>query len=496
MQAHISLNTANSRPKFGIVSPWRAWDMSRSAWPRRARTGEGHRPHWRSAVAWSALSMLPDADVIGFSLGVRYEDPWGTAAPPTRSRSRSSSASRLESWPAWFKRPALRTALFAAVVLATHPLLDTLTDGGLGCALFWPFDLTRYFSPWRPIQVAPIGLAFLSPYGAIVAMSEMVLFLPLFVFALRPSDFKLQTSTFTLLSLAWLAAAWLIASTDPVREAVVATLLRDRTNSRRGSLNRTSAASPRASHRRRSVRSSVFPSKKAGCTHRPVSRRRMSGSRTRPLAPPSASKTIACRKRFLLCCVRRAAFGQVNRKRTSSGCLASPPIRVGTTPKGLRDGRSACGSCVFTARRLKWSRDGGSSEQGVRVGSVGSDPGVRLPALGTWAISAMSTRAGAMRSHLHGDALNVLPPRRLLLTGDHIIHLMRLESFFPYLCSCAATDLPAVAQTKGGSIGGLVPTNSMPSSRALMSALKALTRLSVHHRTRWCLPLPELQPGT
>ena len=39
--------------------------------------GDGHRPHWRSAVTWSALSMLPDADVIGFSLGVRYEDPWG-----------------------------------------------------------------------------------------------------------------------------------------------------------------------------------------------------------------------------------------------------------------------------------------------------------------------------------------------------------------------------------------------------------------------------------
>src|SRR4029453_1542755 len=43
-----------------------------------ARTyGEGHRPHWRSAVAWSALSMLPDADVIGFSLGVPYEAAWG-----------------------------------------------------------------------------------------------------------------------------------------------------------------------------------------------------------------------------------------------------------------------------------------------------------------------------------------------------------------------------------------------------------------------------------
>jgi inner membrane protein len=193
-----------------------------------ARTyGEAHRPHWRSAVTWSVLSMLPDADVIGFSLGVRYEDPWGH-----RGATHSFAFAVIVGLAAGlmarrFKRPGLRTALFAAVVLATHPLLDTLTDGGLGCALFWPFDLTRYFSPWRPIQVAPIGLAFLSPYGAIVAMSELVLFLPLFVFALRTSDFRLQT--YGPLFFAWLAAGWLIASTDPAREAVVATLLRDRT---------------------------------------------------------------------------------------------------------------------------------------------------------------------------------------------------------------------------------------------------------------------------
>jgi len=198
-----------------------------------ARTyGEGHRLHWRSAAAWSLLSMLPDADVIGFSLGVRYEDPWGH-----RGATHSFAFAVIVGLAAGlmarrFKRPGLRTALFAAVVLATHPLLDTLTDGGLGCALFWPFDLMRYFSPWRPIQVAPIGLAFLSPYGAIVAMSEIVLFLPLFVFALRTSDFTLQTDAPLLF--AWLAAAWLIASTDPVREAVVATLLRDRTQFAQG----------------------------------------------------------------------------------------------------------------------------------------------------------------------------------------------------------------------------------------------------------------------
>ena len=32
---------------------------------------------WKLIAWWSALSMLPDADVIGFSFGVRYGDPWG-----------------------------------------------------------------------------------------------------------------------------------------------------------------------------------------------------------------------------------------------------------------------------------------------------------------------------------------------------------------------------------------------------------------------------------
>ena len=55
-------------------------------------------------------------------------------------------------------------ALAAPALLASHALLDTLTDGGLGAALLWPFNFTRYFAPWRPIPVAPIGLDFLSRY--------------------------------------------------------------------------------------------------------------------------------------------------------------------------------------------------------------------------------------------------------------------------------------------------------------------------------------------
>jgi inner membrane protein len=185
------------------------------------------RPTWRSFASWSALSMLPDADVVGFGLGVRYEDPWGHRGATHSFAFAIVVGIGVGLLARRFKRPAVRTMLFATAVLASHPLLDTLTDGGLGAALFWPFDLTRYFAPWRPIQVAPIGLDFFTTYGLIVGLSELVLFLPLFVYALQTSHFRLQT--FAAAALLWLPAAWLVASTDPMRDATVAFILRDRT---------------------------------------------------------------------------------------------------------------------------------------------------------------------------------------------------------------------------------------------------------------------------
>ena len=64
--------------------------------------------------------------------------------------------------------------LFAAT--ASHGILDAMTDGGIGIALFAPFDAGRYFLPWRPIPVSPIGVGrFLSARGAAVLRAEVLL---------------------------------------------------------------------------------------------------------------------------------------------------------------------------------------------------------------------------------------------------------------------------------------------------------------------------------
>jgi inner membrane protein len=135
---------------------------------------------------YAALALLPDADVIGFALGVRYADPWGHRGA-THSLLFALLVALLVAGVARALRgPALRTGLLALLAVGSHGLLDTFTDGGLGAALLWPFRETRYFAPWHPLPVAPIGAGMLSSRGLYVLAVELVAFLPLWTVALLP----------------------------------------------------------------------------------------------------------------------------------------------------------------------------------------------------------------------------------------------------------------------------------------------------------------------
>jgi len=140
-------------------------------------TGERMPMHfWVASVA---CAILPDIDVIGFGFGIHYGDMLGhrglthslllalliglvTVALLFRDEKPLSLR--------WF---SLVSYFF--VVTASHGVLDALTNGGLGVAFFAPFSNTRYFFPWRPIEVSPIGLRFFSSRSAWeVILSEVV----------------------------------------------------------------------------------------------------------------------------------------------------------------------------------------------------------------------------------------------------------------------------------------------------------------------------------
>ena len=133
----------------------------------------------RREVAWIAAgcAMLPDADVLGFALGIPYDDLFGHRGF-THSLFFAGLAALAVTGVLRSKihgRDLLRLLVCIFAATASHGILDALTNGGLGVAFFAPFEGARCFFPVRPIEVSPIGLAaFLTRRGLSVLESEMM----------------------------------------------------------------------------------------------------------------------------------------------------------------------------------------------------------------------------------------------------------------------------------------------------------------------------------
>ena len=122
-------------------------------------------------------SILPDADVIAFKYDIPYEHMFGHRGI-THSLLFAAMLGLFVAF-AFFSSMRLRTRWLLTVhftlVTASHAMLDAMTNGGLGVAFFAPFDETRYFLPWRPIVVSPIGIgSFFSAWGLRVIVSELL----------------------------------------------------------------------------------------------------------------------------------------------------------------------------------------------------------------------------------------------------------------------------------------------------------------------------------
>lgn len=132
--------------------------------------------------------MLPDLDMLGQKYyGISYSDCWGHRG-------------------AWH---SIFMAFWAALVLlllfklftrtkglklnkdcfwgfflgiSSHGLLDGITNGGLGVAVFWPANCNRYFFPWRPLEVSPLSLDRFLNQGLFILKNEFYyVWIPCFV---------------------------------------------------------------------------------------------------------------------------------------------------------------------------------------------------------------------------------------------------------------------------------------------------------------------------
>ena len=140
------------------------------------RTGVSKR-FWLLAII---AAVLPDADVVGYQylyipyghlMGHRgfFHSPFFAALFSLVAVSLFFRQERMLSRKWW------AFVLFFFVVGASHGILDAMTNGGRGIALLSPFFNHRYFLPWTPIEVSPIGVrGFISQRGLTVMKSEIL----------------------------------------------------------------------------------------------------------------------------------------------------------------------------------------------------------------------------------------------------------------------------------------------------------------------------------
>ncbi|GAA3635348.1 metal-dependent hydrolase [Flavivirga jejuensis] len=150
-----------------------------------AKVIDKHHAKW--LIIFAVFStILPDFDVIGFKLGIPYAHPMGH-----RGFSHSILFSIIWGLILMFTIGRKNKLIwFCVIFLSTlsHGVLDAMTSGGKGVGFFIPFNNSRFFFPFRGIQVSPIGVKnFFSEWGLKVLFSEFkYIFIPSsFVLAVR-----------------------------------------------------------------------------------------------------------------------------------------------------------------------------------------------------------------------------------------------------------------------------------------------------------------------
>lgn len=128
----------------------------------------------RLLIAGCLVSLLPDADVVTFALGIPYASEFGHRGFTHSICFGLGTGLLFAPFARILKSTPLKTFVWIAICTISHAVLDALTNGGLGVAFYWPISEERFFLPWPIIEVSPIGIRqFFTSRGLVVFLSEL-----------------------------------------------------------------------------------------------------------------------------------------------------------------------------------------------------------------------------------------------------------------------------------------------------------------------------------
>jgi inner membrane protein len=133
-------------------------------------------PKWAIPVSAGLVAVAPDFDTLAMGFfGIPYSSFFGHRGffhSPffllVSSAILAMIITRRQPW-----RVTARIAAMWGGCAITHPLLDAMTDGGLGVMLLFPISTTRLFFPWRPIHVSPLSIQRFFDNAAYILRSEL-----------------------------------------------------------------------------------------------------------------------------------------------------------------------------------------------------------------------------------------------------------------------------------------------------------------------------------
>lgn len=148
---------------------------------------------WRLIIVAAAASAAPDVDgLFKHFLGVMPNSIWNHRGA-THSLFVALAAGGLAvPFHRWLGVRPLSAGVLVALAMASHGLLDMMTDSGLAVAYLWPVSSVRLFADWRPLHSTPVHLTHLASLLSARLLSEVrQLIAPLFLAAFAIRGFRM-----------------------------------------------------------------------------------------------------------------------------------------------------------------------------------------------------------------------------------------------------------------------------------------------------------------
>jgi inner membrane protein len=124
----------------------------------------------RLLAAGVLLSVLPDLDLSLLQFGVSWSSVYGHRGF-THSIGFAAICAVLMAF--CYRQRSMVALLFGFLVVASHAVLDAMTWGGQGVAIYWPFSEQRMLMPNRSLPASPMSVEQFMRWGGFVLRAEL-----------------------------------------------------------------------------------------------------------------------------------------------------------------------------------------------------------------------------------------------------------------------------------------------------------------------------------